>query len=51
VIEACDPEGLVRVRGEMWKAATDPAEPLAVGERAVVFEVEGLKVRVAKEQR
>jgi len=51
VIAACDPEGLVRVRGEMWKAATDPAAPLAVGERATVLAVEGLKVRVARERR
>ena len=48
VIEACDPEGLVRVRGELWKASADPAEPLAMGERAEVLAVEGLRVKVAR---
>jgi len=51
VIEACAPDGLVRVRGEVWKASVDPKEPLAAGERATVLAVEGLMVRVAKEER
>lgn len=51
VIETCDPEGLVRVRGEMWKATADPGDALAVGDRAVVHTVEGLRVRVTRERR
>ncbi|HYH60552.1 MAG TPA: NfeD family protein, partial [Solirubrobacterales bacterium] len=51
VIEACDPNGLVRVRGEVWKASVDAAEPLVAGERASVVAVEGLTVRVAKRER
>ena len=51
VIEPCDPDGLVRVRGELWKASADPAEPLAAGDRASVLAVEGLRVRVARWER
>lgn len=51
VIEACAPDGLVRVRGEVWKASADPAVPLAEGDRASVLEVNGLTVKVAKWER
>ena len=44
-ITACDPEGSVRVRGEIWKARADP--PAARGERIVVDAVEGLTLAVA----
>ncbi len=50
VLEACDPEGLVRVRGEVWSATAEPEDPLAEGARATVVSVEGLRVMVARSQ-
>jgi len=50
VIEACEPEGLVRVRGEVWKARAEGAA-LDEGERATVLGVEGLTVTVIAESR
>ncbi len=42
-----DPEGMVLVHGELWEAtAEDP--PVAKGEKVVVTEVQGLKIRVRK---
>ena len=51
VIEDCDPVGIVRVRGELWKARAADSEPLAAGERATVLAVEGLTVKVGRESR
>jgi membrane protein implicated in regulation of membrane protease activity len=51
VIEACDPDGLVRVRGEVWKARVEGEATLGVGERATVLAVSGLTVAVHREQR
>jgi membrane protein implicated in regulation of membrane protease activity len=47
VIEACDPEGWVRLRGENWKARS--REPLRVGERVVVAAVDGLTLEVERD--
>jgi membrane protein implicated in regulation of membrane protease activity len=44
-ITACDPDGSVRVRGEIWRARADPAA--ARGERVVVEAVDGLTLDVA----
>jgi membrane-bound serine protease (ClpP class) len=44
VIQPCDPEGKVRLRGELW-AARSP-QPLAAGERARVVAVDGLTLEV-----
>ena len=49
VLEECDPEGLVRVRGEVWKALAATGAPLAPGERARVCAVVGLRVTVEPE--
>lgn len=51
VLERCDPDGMVRVRGEVWKATAEGAEPLAVGERTTVRSVEGLRVLVERSQK
>lgn len=45
VLEACDPDGRVTLRGEIWAARTDGA-PLPPGARARVLAVEGLRVVV-----
>lgn len=44
-ITACDPEGSVRIRGEIWKARAEPV--VARGERVVVEAVDGLTLAVA----
>ena len=46
VVEECDPEGIVRVRGELWKARTEEGGTLAPGDRCKVLAVEGLTVIV-----
>jgi membrane-bound serine protease (ClpP class) len=44
VVQACDPSGRVRVRGELWKARA--ATPLGVGEVALVTAVDGLTLEI-----
>jgi membrane-bound serine protease (ClpP class) len=44
VIEACEPRGRVRLRGEIWHARC--AEGAAVGERVRVSGVQGLTLEV-----
>ena len=47
VVEACDPAGRVRVRGELWRArCTTPAIP---GQRMRVTAVDGLTLEVEPE--
>jgi membrane protein implicated in regulation of membrane protease activity len=48
VVEACDPNGRVRVRGELWNARAP--EPLAVGDTARVTAVDGLTLEVARDE-
>jgi membrane protein implicated in regulation of membrane protease activity len=50
VLETCDPVGLARVRGEIWKARAEESDPLSPGERATVERVEGLSVRIRRER-
>jgi membrane-bound serine protease (ClpP class) len=47
VIEACDPRGRVRFRGEIWHAECEPAA--AVGDRVRIKDVHGLTLRVELE--
>ena len=51
VLEACDPDGLVRVHGELWKATAGGSQGVAVGERATVLSVDGLRVVVERSQK
>ena len=44
VIEACDPRGRVRLRGEIWHARS--ASTARVGERVTVAAVDGLTLEV-----
>jgi membrane-bound serine protease (ClpP class) len=44
VVQACDPSGRVRVRGELWNARA--AAPLGVGEVARVTAVDGLTLEI-----
>jgi membrane-bound serine protease (ClpP class) len=47
VIERCDPEGRVRLRGEIWRARCPAGAE--VGERVAVTAVEGLTLEVRPE--
>ena len=44
VTKALNPEGMISVRGELWKARS--GSPLNEGERVEVIEVRGLELRV-----
>jgi membrane-bound serine protease (ClpP class) len=44
VVERCDPEGSVRVHGELWRARS--AQPLTRGTEVVVLAVDGLTLEV-----
>jgi membrane-bound serine protease (ClpP class) len=44
VVEACEPVGSVRVRGELWRARC--AEPLGVGRLVRVTAVDGLTLEI-----
>lgn len=46
VIEACDPRGRVRFRGEIWRAECDSRAE--VGDRVVVENVHGLTLDVVR---
>jgi membrane-bound serine protease (ClpP class) len=48
VVEACDPAGRVRVRGELWNARAP--KPLQTGDRARVTGVDGLTLEIAPEE-
>lgn len=45
VVEACDPIGRVRIRGELWNARA--SQPLAPGDTARVTAVDGLTLEIA----
>lgn len=47
VVEACDPTGRVKVRGELWNARAP--QPLEAGEVARVTAVDGLTLEIAPE--
>ena len=46
VIEACDPRGRVRFRGEIWHAHCDSRA--AIGERVTITGVQGLTLQVER---
>jgi membrane-bound serine protease (ClpP class) len=48
VVEDLDPEGLIKVNGEIWKAISKTGETIKVGERVKVVEVRGLTLLVEK---
>ena len=51
VLEALQPEGLVKCHGELWKARTESGETLPEGTPVRVVRVEGLVLFVEKEDR
>jgi membrane protein implicated in regulation of membrane protease activity len=46
VVETCDPEGRVRLRGEIWRARVPLSTPAAVGQLVEVTGVDGLTLEV-----
>jgi membrane-bound serine protease (ClpP class) len=48
VVEDLDPEGLIKVRGELWKAVSKDGSLIKVGERVRVVEMDGLTLIVEK---
>jgi membrane-bound serine protease (ClpP class) len=44
VVAACDPDGRVRYRGELWSARSEV--PLAVGQQVRITGIEGLTLDV-----
>jgi membrane-bound serine protease (ClpP class) len=48
VVEACDPDGRVRLRGEIWRARC--SYPAAVGERVRITGVDGLTLEVGPDE-
>ncbi len=45
-IEAIDPDGIIKIRGTLWRARTRRAVTIASGEKAVVEELVGLTLMV-----
>ena len=50
VVEAVAPEGVVLINGARWRARTNRATPVAVGERARVAAIDGLVLEVEPEE-
>jgi len=46
VVEDLDPQGRVRLRGELWNASSP--SPVRAGERVVVRRIEGLRLEVER---
>lgn len=46
-VSGLDPEGLIRLRGELWQA--EAAEPIPAGARVRVVAVRGVKLTVTRE--
>ena len=46
VVENCDPEGQVRLRGEIWRARAPRSTPATVGQLVQVVGVDGLTLEV-----
>ena len=45
---ALNPRGSVLIAGEQWTALADSGKPVAIGERVIILEVEGLVLKVFK---
>jgi membrane-bound serine protease (ClpP class) len=48
VVETCDPEGRVRLRGEIWRARAPLSTPALIGQRVEVTGVDGLTLEVGE---
>jgi len=50
VIEPLVPEGMIKVRGELWRAVSKTGEKIDIGEKVRVVGMEGLKLIVVREK-
>ncbi|WP_087035470.1 NfeD family protein [Thermococcus litoralis] len=50
VVEPLAPEGMIRVRGELWRARSRDGETINVGEKVKVVGMDGLKLIVVREK-
>jgi len=48
VVQDIDPEGFVKVHGELWKAESRDGGRIPVGEKVRIVEIRGLKLIVEK---
>ena len=48
-VDAVDPDGVVRVRGALWRARTYWATPIAAGQKVKVAAIDGLLLEVEPE--
>jgi membrane-bound serine protease (ClpP class) len=48
-VESVDPDGVVKIHDALWRARTNRATPVAVGETVRVVAVEGLVLEVEPE--
>ncbi|AJC71129.1 nodulation protein NfeD [Thermococcus guaymasensis DSM 11113] len=49
VVQELNPEGMIRIRGELWRAESKTGERIGVGEKVRVVEVRGLTLIVVRE--
>ncbi|ASJ01839.1 nodulation protein NfeD [Thermococcus profundus] len=49
VVQELNPEGMIKIRGELWKAESKTREPIKVGENVRVVGMRGLTLIVVKE--
>ncbi|HIP74991.1 MAG TPA: nodulation protein NfeD, partial [Thermococcus paralvinellae] len=50
VVEPLVPEGMIKIRGELWRAVSKTGESIEIGEKVRVVGMEGLKLIVVKEK-
>ena len=46
VTQQCDPDGVITIRDAVWRARTNRATPIIVGDKARVVEIDGLLLEV-----
>ena len=50
VVEPLVPEGMIKIRGELWRAVSKTGESIEIGEKVRVVGMEGLKLIVVREK-
>jgi len=50
VVEPLSPEGMIRARGELWRAKSKDGKSIGIGEKVRIVGMEGLKLIVVREK-
>jgi len=50
VVEPLSPEGMIRARGELWRARSKDGKSIGIGEKVRIVGMEGLKLIVVREK-